>query len=102
MRSYTYGSHIDHHGSYHSPLHPLREDSAGGLWVTNALGESRAIYGNKELSSRKSNTNLDQFIAAVQSGLDEVWSVFSGRSIMPEAILKLTNPYFFNICDTSD
>ena len=77
------------------------EDSAGGLWVTNALGESWAIYGDKELSSSKSNTNLDQTIAAVQSGLDEVWSVFSGRSIMQieqyKAIMKVTNPHFFHI-----
>lgn len=76
------------------------EDSAGGLWVTNALGESWAIYGDKELSSGKSNRNLDQTIAAVQNGLDEVWSVFSGRSIMPieqyKAILKVTSSCFFH------
>lgn len=49
------------------------EDCASGLWVTNALGESWAVYGDKELSAMKSFRNLDQVIAAAQIGVDEIW-----------------------------
>lgn len=56
------------------------EDCGAGLWVTNDLGESWVAYGDKELTSMKSNLNVDQAVAACQLGLDEVWGAFSTGS----------------------
>jgi hypothetical protein len=51
------------------------------LWVTNKLGESWVAYGDKELMSSKSFKNMDQAIAAVQLGADEVWQAYDSGKI---------------------
>jgi hypothetical protein len=56
------------------------EDSDNGLWVTNALGESWAVYGDKELSLQKSYQNVDKAVEAAQLGVDEVWAAFHDGS----------------------
>ena len=64
------------------------EDCAGGLWVTNALGEKWTVYGDKDLPSAKSFANLDQAVAAVQAGVDEIWNAFTSGDITSSADFK--------------
>ena len=59
------------------------EDCANGLWVTNALGESWAAYGDKQLLDGRSAKNRQYAVQASQMGVDEVWHTFDSK-IVPE------------------
>ena len=52
------------------------EENANGLWVTNAIGESWASYGDKELFSNKSTPNFGQAVKACQAGVAEIYGAF--------------------------
>ena len=52
------------------------EDCASGLWVTNALGQSWAAYGDKQLLDGRSAKNLQYAVQASQLGADEIWHAY--------------------------
>lgn len=49
-----------------------------GLWVTNGLNQSWAVYGDKQLNHGRSSKNMQYVVEASQSGIDEIWEVFKG------------------------
>ena len=55
------------------------EDSANGLWVTNALGQSWAAYGDTQLFEGRSAANRRYVVEASQMGVDEIWQAFQLR-----------------------
>ena len=59
------------------------EDCANGLWVTNALGESWAVCGDKQILDGRSAKNLQYAIQASQRGVDEVWKTFE-TGVIPQ------------------
>ena len=80
------------------------EDCANGLWVTNALGESWAAYGDKQLLDGRSAKNRQYAVQASQMGADEVWLTFDTRKA-PEpsdfSALKKVSP-ILSACGLED
>lgn len=52
------------------------EDCENGLFVTNALGDSWAMYGDGQLFNAKSSGNLARVLQASQISLNEIFEVF--------------------------
>ncbi|KAJ7766472.1 hypothetical protein DFH07DRAFT_955203 [Mycena maculata] len=59
------------------------EDCANGLWVTNAVGDTWAAYGDKQLLSGKSYQNFLQAVKACQAGVDEVFEASQNGKTRP-------------------
>ncbi|MCJ1385455.1 hypothetical protein MMC17_008578 [Xylographa soralifera] len=58
------------------------EDSANGLWVTNKLGQSWAVYGDKQLVQGRSGKNFQYAVEASQLGVGEIWETYES-GLMP-------------------
>jgi hypothetical protein len=57
------------------------EDSANGLWVTNAAGDSWAAYGDKQLGQGRSGKNRQMVTSASQAGIDEIYETYKSGQV---------------------
>lgn len=58
------------------------EDCANGLWVTNALNQSWAAYGDKQLLDGRSAKHLQFVSEASQLGVDEIYQAYQQKKMV--------------------
>lgn len=60
------------------------EDSATGLWMSNARGDSWPVYGDKQYLTWKNLPNQEQAYYAMQAGLDEILQAYKSKTAPAE------------------